>query len=770
LRKFYTGSAETVPSSQVEEWSWPIDPSRYDRTSRLRTKEVSALFYLAARTRVFGHFPEHVSEALQRLLKPVDDVMDIVRPPRQTRAGTMTVLILEMHRRQISFWGWTHDDWCEVLCSSKKTFEQHYPTTNGHNRQMLFLTGYLLRLFDDFRSLGVIDRMAMTSRIFGRPRVQAAIKQVVDLLLSWGYGRLRAHDIQWALCQVLLANKSPRLQDITVDILEAERKQTTRHGRSSFLVLSRALAGLGIISRPLEHPSKRLRDRPQGDARIGVSPEWVTWVERWRATCTFQPSSRQRIYLMLLKAGRWVTTTHPDCVSPARWTRQLAAEWVATVCRMTIGEWTQRAKTNPKRLGKPLSAKARAHHLSSLSTFFRDLQEWEWIPRHFDPRRCFGAPRSLRALISPNPRILADDVWAKLLWAGLNLADADLPRSFSATKPYYPLAMVKALAMVWLFGGLRVDEIWRLRVGCTREQWNKSPEAGQGVCNLDVPVNKTSRAFTKPVDQIVGEAVRAWEAERPGQPPALDQKTGESAHFLFMFRSTRIAPDYLNRTLIPSLCRKAGLPTADARGTITSHRARSTIASQLFNAKEPMSLFELQKWLGHKWANSTQYYLDISPTKLANSYRDAGYFARNVRAIEVLIDRDVVKNGTAAREPWMYYDLGHGYCTFDFFEQCKFRMVCAKCSFYRPKTSTEAQLLEGKSNLMRLRQGIPLTESERAAVDDGVDAIERLLKQLADVPTPAGPTPRQLHPSGLVQLNVTPTKIISSDGADHGMG
>ena len=95
------------------------------------------------------------------------------------------------------------------------------------------------------------------------------------------------------------------------------------------------------------------------------------------------------------------------------------------------------------------------------------------------------------------------------------------------------------------------------------------------------------------------------------------------------------------------------MPTKDARGNITSHRARSTIASQLFNAKEPMSLFELQKWLGHKWAN----YLDISPTKLANSYRDAGYLARNVRAIEVLIDRDVVKNGTAAREPWMYLRL-----------------------------------------------------------------------------------------------------------------
>lgn len=768
MRKFYTGGAVTAVPNQVEEWSWPVDLSKYDRTSGLRKKEASALSYLAARKRISGHFPEDVSEALLRLTKALDDVMDIIRPPQTTRAGTMTVLILEMHGRQMSFWGWTQDDWREVLCSSKKTFEHRYPNTNGHNRQMLFLTGYLLRLFDDFRSLGVIDRLAMTSRLFGRARIQAAIKQVVDLVLSWGYGRGRALTIQWALCQVLLANKSPRLQDITVDLLEAERQLATRDGRSHFLVLSRALAGLGIISHPLLHPMKAASDRPQGDARMGVSPEWVEWVERWRATCTFQPGTRRRHYHMLLKAGRWVTAVHPECVSPARWTRQLAAEWVATVCRMTIGEWTQRNRRDQKRFGKPLSAKARAHHLSSLSTFFRDIQEWEWIPRRFDQRRCFGAPRSLRALISPNPRILADDVWAKLLWAGLNLTEVDLTRSFKSTKHYYPVAMVKALAMVWLFGGLRVDEIWRLRIGCTREQWNKSPEVSEAICNLDVPVNKTSRAFTKPVDQIVGEVVRAWEAERPEQPSALDEKTGESAHFLFMFRSARIAPDYLNRTLIPTLCKKAGLPTADARGRITSHRARSTIASQLFNAKEPMSLFELQKWLGHKWANSTQYYLDISPTKLANSYRDAGYFARNVRAIEVLIDRDVVKNGTAVREPWMYYDLGHGYCTFDFFEQCKFRMVCAKCSFYRPKASSEAQLLEGKSNLMRLRQGIPLTEKEQAAVDDGVEAMEILLKQLADVPTPAGPTPRQLHSSGLVQLNVTPTKLISNEGGDDG--
>ena len=34
--------------------------------------------------------------------------------------------------------------------------------------------------------------------------------------------------------------------------------------------------------------------------------------------------------------------------------------------------------------------------------------------------------------------------------------------------------------------------------------------SGGAVCMLDVPVNKTSTAFTKPVDPIVGEMISAW--------------------------------------------------------------------------------------------------------------------------------------------------------------------------------------------------------------------------------------------------------------------
>jgi len=297
----------------------------------------------------------------------------------------------------------------------------------------------------------------------------------------------------------------------------------------------------------------------------------------------------------------------------------------------------------------------------------------------------------------------------------------------------------------------------RLRLGSIR--WkdfeeSQSTNSSKQTCLLHVPVNKTGTAFIKPIDSIVGREIESWGKDRPEQPALLDAKTGELVHFLFVYRTRRVAARYLNRTLIPALCKKAGIPSTDARGTITCHRARATIASQLYNAREPLSLFELQEWLGHRSPTSTQSYAKISPTKLARSYNAAGYFERNLRTIEVLVDQAAVRNGLANGIAWKYYDLGHGYCTYDFFDQCPHRMACAKCSFYQPKDATAAFLLEGKNNLLRMRQEIPLGDSEIAALDDGVSALESLLSRLAHVPTPAGPSPLQLRGDSLVQIEL----------------
>ena len=71
-------------------------------------------------------------------------------------------------------------------------------------------------------------------------------------------------------------------------------------------------------------------------------------------------------------------------------------------------------------------------------------------------------------------------------------------------------------------------------------------------------------------------------------------------------------------------------------------------------------------------------------------------------------------------------------------------MACARCDFYIPKPSSEAQLLEAKNGLQRMLVEIPLTDEERAAVEGDEQAVGRLIDLLADTRTPAGPTPRQL--------------------------
>jgi hypothetical protein len=109
-----------------------------------------------------------------------------------------------------------------------------------------------------------------------------------------------------------------------------------------------------------------------------------------------------------------------------------------------------------------------------------------------------------------------------LIWAGLNLTAADLSaqgcRQGGGTH-YYPLRLVRALSVVWLFAGLRWNEIRRLRLGCIR--WQESAP-GERVCLLSIPVNKTGTAFTKPVDTIVDEMIETWERERPAQTKIID--------------------------------------------------------------------------------------------------------------------------------------------------------------------------------------------------------------------------------------------------------
>jgi len=174
--------------------------------------------------------------------------------------------------------------------------------------------------------------------------------------------------------------------------------------------------------------------------------------------------------------------------------------------------------------------------------------------------------------------VIADDVWAKLLWAGLNLTPEDFARkpnarSKGAIHTFCPMEMIRALTLAWLFAGLRGDEIRRLRVGCVRWQQDNA----SSVCFLDVPVSKTGTAFTKPVDRIVGQAINTWEKVRPLQSKLCDPKTGEMVDFLFLNRMRGVGSACLNAYLSLNsagkrVCHKV---TFGVGSPVTGHGPRS---------------------------------------------------------------------------------------------------------------------------------------------------------------------------------------------------
>jgi len=764
VRAVQLAPAPGAGTADADTWTSGLDGSGWDRHRELASGEARALAEIGPaglrRSRARGARRSGSWQGLARLAGPLDqavaglyhDHSDIHRRAAAHAAG---IILQHCADTGQAYWAWTGWDWARLAGSSSKEFlgGQALPTETAV-RPFLVALAWLLGGFSDFQHLGMFNRLHLAQLVFGAGRVGAALDEATAVLDRWGY-RSQVRDGEYklpgVLSQALLINRSPCLADLTTEAfarLHAHPAASGRQHQTTLYALQRVVASLGYCDPPVRTGYNH------APGIEGTDPAWAGWVQRWHATSPLTPKVRAIIRTIVAKAGRWLAAEQPGITEPGQWTRETCAAWVAAVDRMAVGDYVQRRDHLHGRAGKPVSPRTKAHMLMATRTFFRDCQEWEWFPRRFDPTRALAVPRSVSALIGTDPRIIADDVWAKLLWAGLNIEAADLPGTSAGS--YYPMELIRALTLTWLFSGLRSDEISRLRTGCIRWQHDGLPISGDSreilaedaVCLLDIPVNKTGTAFTKPVDPIIGQAIESWQALRPAQPPRLDRKTSEHVDLLFSVRAHPVGKTYINRTIIPALCAKAGVPTADIRGNITSHRARSTIASQLYNAKEPMTLFELQAWLGHRTPTTTQHYAKITPNTLTRAYTEAGYFARNIRTIEVLLDREAVTSGAASDgEPWQYYDLGHGLCSYTFFEQCPHRMACAKCDFYTPKNSSKAQLLEAKDNLQRMLASIPLTDEERAAVDDGQAALDSLLGRLADIPTPAGATPRQLGAS-----------------------
>src|SRR5436305_9142859 len=130
------------------------------------------------------------------------------------------------------------------------------------------------------------------------------------------------------------------------------------------------------------------------------------------------------------------------------------------------------------------------------------------------------------------------------------------------------------------------------------------PEPAEQLWYLRVPTNKYRGEFWSPIPQYTAEAILAWKALRPkNQPLIQDRKTRQLTAYLFQYREKLVGSEFLNDSLIPLLCKAAGLsdeqgtPYRNAPGPITSHRARASTANYL--KAIGMTTYEIAKPRGH---------------------------------------------------------------------------------------------------------------------------------------------------------------------------
>ena len=68
-------------------------------------------------------------------------------------------------------------------------------------------------------------------------------------------------------------------------------------------------------------------------------------------------------------------------------------------------------------------------------------------------------------------------------------------------------------------------------------------------------------------------------------------------------------------------------------------------------------------------------------------------------------------------------------------------VVCRACAGQTCDAEGAAHL----RNMTQMQQALTLTDDELAAVTEGAELLQALVEKLTDVPTPGGPTPRQLE-------------------------
>jgi integrase len=760
-------------------WRMPIVPEDYDR-SPLTTQEWQALEWWS----ILAHRQDHATDQarvtrrlLARFDQPIVDIFHLRHRGRDPHGAPVVQYFLrqEMYRRKKTFWEWSEDEWLDTLCPTWETFKAVYGERYGGYRSSIMDAAYLLGNVTQLRSVGLGFQITKAAKTYFGDEFARQCERVRSVLMGKGFagGIVSAEQLYHCLSIVFVLNRSPLLEDISEELLASVHPES-EYMRQVYQRITIGLQHLNILS----SPRQKMFGVPDPFQDDGMAHEWYGWCLAWYEQNTdLTPRIRRQYMNNLLTIGRWLLSHAPEVHTPEQWTEDLVLRFKADLCTWETGEYVSehgRELVKAKgKLGAILKPSGIYNYLNSLRRYFTDLTRRPHpvagaparrIQLDFAPKEALATPKQVRhALDRASPRDIDLRVWARLAIAAATLTQRDLPPGAR-----YPLSFYRAMGLIWVTSARRPNEIVRLRLDCFRKDWDplmldednhhverlvvshgspqKTQEKVPTISYLHIPSGKNRGPFWIWIPEYVVDAIDAWKSERPSnQRKLLDRKDREEVDYLFCFRDVLVGPKFINRSLIPTLCAKAGIDSEDAKGRITGHRGRSTRLTLL--RKSGVGLDDLAEYAGHANTQTIRRYANQNVIQLHRIIKDADDLSR---VIEGVVDIQAAAQGLPALRWFIGYDADGEpmYCGNQVYHTCPHRLDCVKCGMFIG--GEKAKLLHEGENTLPVTSKVPMTPVEKCTVDEDQEGVAACQAMLQREPAPETPDIRLIfNPEGL---------------------
>ncbi|WP_207081515.1 tyrosine-type recombinase/integrase [Nocardioides sp. S5] len=470
---------------------------------------------------------------------------------------------------------------------------------------------------------------------------------------------------QWALSRMLLHSGVPALDAFTVadfqDLLHAiddfGRRPDRRHfhGDDSQWASKRRNWGSQVfLLQLLLYHAGHIPEVPKEPL-----PKRVVWppmpqvmtvtIERYldARSQLDRPSTVQNISAGLRRFTTWLMANRAPVASFAEVSRADALEFCVWLTTLTH-----------HRTGAPLAPATRRQDIHAVLGFFRDGYAWQWPHMPGRPLLMNGdLPKITRAV----PRFIPDNELTVLM---------DAVRALEC--PFQ-----RAALLIARWSGARRSEIRMLDLDCLDAYPDGTPR-------LRLPASKNYSERTVPINEEAADAIRTLHGLRREQidRPLPGNHKERPARRLFVRQGRVLSNAYLFDDALTRACQAAGLVNPQGKPTITAHRFRHTVGTQL--AERGARLQTIMSVLGHKSVQMALVYAHVSDPAVLDDYSSvlgadatiAGPSASAVRNRELTPETvDWIKGNFFRTE----LELGHclrlpaeGPC------ECDLYLTCAK--------------------------------------------------------------------------------------------